>query len=787
MMQSETDIPYKDLRQVFQKEKESLNVFPYSTKISFTPIYRHLQKIAKRDDFIDQSLAEVIIQKIEAKPELLESPSFEMVQENTDILSRLLSGFFPPLIDENQFGYIAAPFAKIPLYNSQHFQDLILTDGVKININIEEEEIHRRMVSNACGLILEKYYGQSFKPVYPTIISIQNSTTHLEKHLKLNIVNDFVEVEAIKPLKKLTKEQVRDLILTPLDPEKWLKLLPPENFEFKGIFFVHFTDVTELEIISRMKDKMLGKNPTHFTKDVDFVQHQLRSLYQNANISMGMVSLDHSFANLVNDVYRFSFSALEEKAVSLKPETIPGSLYHQVWQTKEYIVVEDLSQLKNPTEVEELLIEKGVRSMLLYPSTNQDPRLEQIIELYSNDTKAFNYDSLTKLKIILPLIEAGLNKKRDELDGAISNIIQDQFTNIDPSVHWKFRDTAIQTLKGTEGAKDNSFEIKPIVFQEVYPLYGQADIVSSSTHRNKAIQADLVENLNLLKDTLSQITPQSQIHLLDYYIEKVSKLKEEIKGSFSPTDETRIMDLLKFDIHPCLEQIQKDSTSKNNEIIQQYFDQLNPSLGVIYRFRKNFEDSVAMVNETIAHIIQSADDEMQESLPHYFEKYKTDGVEYNIYLGQSILNKQQFSIYHLKDFRLWQLITMCKVTKGVKDLQNQLPKKLTTAQLIFTYSDPLDIRFRMDEKHFDVDGAYNIRYEIIKKRIDKAYIADTDERLTQSGKIAIVYLHDKDRIEYLDYFNYLLSKGMITPDIEELNLGKLQGVQGLKALRVTVA
>ena len=55
----------------------------------------------------------------------------------------------------------------------------------------------------------------------------------------------------------------------------------------------------------------------------------------------------------------------------------------------------------------------------------------------------------------------------------------------------------------------------------------------------------------------------------------------------------------------------------------------------------------------------------------------------------------------------------------------------------------------MDQKQFDVDGAYNVRYEIVKKRIDKSYIKGTTERLTQAGKIAIVYSNDSDATEYL--------------------------------------
>jgi hypothetical protein len=35
----------------------------------------------------------------------------------------------------------------------------------------------------------------------------------------------------------------------------------------------------------------------------------------------------------------------------------------------------------------------------------------------------------------------------------------------------------------------------------------------------------------------------------------------------------------------------------------------------------------------------------------------------------------------------------------------------------------------MDEKRFDVDGAYNSYYEIIKKRLDKAHIKDSQNAL----------------------------------------------------------
>jgi len=141
---------------------------------------------------------------------------------------------------------------------------------------------------------------------------------------------------------------------------------------------------------------------------------------------------------------------------------------------------------------------------------------------------------------------------------------------------------------------------------------------------------------------------------------------------------------------------------------------------------------------------------------------------------------------YLHNLRLWQLQLMCEVENIAHSLKDSLEHPLEIASLILVHSTPLAIKFRMDEKKFDVDGAYNIRYEIIKKRIDKALIKNTTERLTQPGKIAIVYSQKSDADEYIKYIKHLQSKKQLLPTIENVELKDLQGVFGLKALRVSV-
>ena len=133
-----------------------------------------------------------------------------------------------------------------------------------------------------------------------------------------------------------------------------------------------------------------------------------------------------------------------------------------------------------------------------------------------------------------------------------------------------------------------------------------------------------------------------------------------------------------------------------------------------------------------------------------------------------------------------QLTSMAAIAKYSHSLLPHLSRKVETTQLIFIHSHPIDIRFRKDEKRFDVEGAYNIRYHIIKKRIDKVNIRDTRERLTQPNKIALVYFNQKEADEYVSYIRYLQGEKLLNNDLEYLELEELQGVSGLKALRVGI-
>ena len=92
----------------------------------------------------------------------------------------------------------------------------------------------------------------------------------------------------------------------------------------------------------------------------------------------------------------------------------------------------------------------------------------------------------------------------------------------------------------------------------------------------------------------------------------------------------------------------------------------------------------------------------------------------------------------------------------------------------------------MDEKRFDIDSSFNVQYEMLKKRIDKATIKDKNERIVEKEKITIVYSSIKEEKEYLNYIKYLQFKEILENTVEKFDISETQGVAGLKALRIKI-
>jgi hypothetical protein len=327
--------------------------------------------------------------------------------------------------------------------------------------------------------------------------------------------------------------------------------------------------------------------------------------------------------------------------------------------------------------------------------------------------------------------------------------------------------------------------MEEIIFKDVYPIYALSDIRNSSVIRNSAITSDLKHSLLLARNIVNEAYKQKEMPVLELLNYRIEEKIFSLDAGLHSGDETSIISFLKREVEslfPKIEHFGGDVT----DAISKYKNSLDPELGFYYNKRKEYEESVYILNEAIAAYVDEEEEKAQAIFPHYFEKYKTDGVEFTVYIGDSISEKGGFDDLFLKNIRLWQLIMMCSIARKSEEIKSDLSVKLELAHLILAQNNPLSIRFHYDQKKFDVDGTYNVHYEILKKRIDKAELKGKEERLTQPGKLAIVYSQPSEANEYRQYIEYLQSKGYLEDGIEDLEIKDLQGVYGLRALRVGV-
>jgi len=374
----------------------------------------------------------------------------------------------------------------------------------------------------------------------------------------------------------------------------------------------------------------------------------------------------------------------------------------------------------------------------------------------------------------------------EELNSRIQTVINEQCTAIHPTVEWRFRKAVLNSFERQRGSATGVTELEPIVFEGVHPLYALADIRGSSSQRGQAIQADLLTQLRLAKAVIQTASETRSLPALDELAYRIDSRIARVERTLTSSDEIGIIAFLRAEVETLSDHLGTFGAAVR-ERIAAYRSSLDPRLGAVYQRRRLFEESVTRIAESISSYLDLEEQAAQGMIPHYFEKQKTDGVDYQIYVGAALLEDGRVDPLCLKNLRLWQLMVACGIAVRTSELRDRLPIPLETTQLILVQHAPLSIRFRFDEKRFDVDGAYDIRYEIVKKRIDKAVVHGTAERLTQPGKVAIIYSQPAEALEYRAYIEYLQSLGYLTGSLEQLELGELQGVEGLRALRVEVA
>ena len=730
-----------------------------------------------------KSLYGELVESLEHNPDILKPIEDEnFLHKNQKIIDTLCATIFPPASTKNETPYaVTYPFGLQTIYASTPFKEFFIdtkNDLIEIPYDNTNEKISATCISLAYSLLLNEFYSIP-APDYETFTFSFNDPENILKKMEMKLDARFMDVKKTDPEFVLPEKTSS---FHSLNIEELKKLLPLDNFLFEGVTIIDVIDVTEREIISEIKTDLITINSFSDATVYDNLQLHIQTLIGLKNIGIGLTPFFK-----VSDFYLFSEVHIKNSLLFKNPETIKQKdrviqLCLELFnQNNQPVIFEELTE-ENARDNDYLhyYYEQGFRSLIACPIKN-DSGLLGVLEIVANEPGVLKPGHLTMIEQIIPLFTLALEKGQENLETEIDRKIKENFTAIQSAVEWKFTEVAfnyIQQKQFNENAK-----LPIIIFDNVYPLFGAIDIRNSSAERSKAMQLDLISQLKLVKTAAEGIEKIEEFPLLREMMYKIEGYLELDPEKWVSDDDMTIHAFLQDDIYSLFSHL-KQNMPELAPGIEEYFQALDPDRKMVYDASKRYEESIAEINEILSHFVDQEQSSAQKIFPHYFERYITDGIEFNIYIGQSIAPQLKFDEIYVRNLKMWQLELLAKAARLTHQLEQQLPLPLQTTQLILVHSIPISISFRNQERKFDVDGAYNIRYEVIKKRIDKVCIKGKDERLTQPGKIAIVYSQAKDAHEYTEYIQFLQNQKLLNGIIEELELEELQGVPGLKALRV---
>ena len=632
-------------------------------------------------------------------------------------------------------------------------------------------------------MALNMLYGANidFGKLY--YFNVKDEKTGLTRYYRSLINADFARISKNPNAPELTSDEINELKQNLNKVELWKEKIPPESFVFEGIGLLTLLDVTRERQESLLKDLLLKNDVLDDPVLIQELIQLFRSYLSIPDLEIGLVAYD----NIADRTKPMGFGLWksillkdDEEACSIQqlgPEVI-GHLK----DNNNKLIVDLTSKMEGNCDASKKFLNRNIGSYALFPLSDNKEMIA-LIEMSSATPGKLDAIAAKKFDNIKSLFTTAIKRYLNQYDINLEAIIKEKCTAIHPTVEWKFKEEAEVFYRNKLNGV--SSEMEDIDFPHVHPLYGQIDIKDSSIKRNAAIKNDLMDQLKELRNIVESAYLMSNLPYYGQLLHTIKTRMSELGLGLGVGDEVAVLDFIRQEVEPNLEHIYSIGEACR-KLIDQYNKKLKSETHAFTKRRNQYESSVANITSTITDMMVERQMIAQDMFPHYYEKYKTDGVEHNIYIGDSLVKGRKYYDLYLKNIRLWQLMTIIEIENKLKVEQEALKVKLDVCSLVLVHSNPITIRFRMDEKKFDVEGAYNIRYEIIKKRIDKSLIQKTKERLTQPGKLAIVFAHAAEEREYMSYLSYMESIGYIKPGIERLDLSPVQGINGLRALRVTI-
>ncbi|MEI8025693.1 MAG: hypothetical protein WCI18_05015 [Pseudomonadota bacterium] len=760
---------------------------PFSVRLSFGLLARYAQGLtAAAENHHQKSFLDSICLAIEENPEIMR-PIIDpkTLHKNRDLILALMSLVVTQFSAESESVAAIIPFVPVGFLASSQFMNTFLS---KENHSFRGRPYGKgdnfsEFRLSAHALIFENIFGLSSRNAQfrEMLYEVDDPATGLSSVHVFRMNRKFVDVVPHAGFVLPSGEALANVWSRFRDGEDVSDVFPLAKFSFEGISVARTIDVTVRETLSRMKETIIDKESVTSRKQFHELESGFQKILHEPSLCMSLVYVfDGRYFRVCSRMSPQGDRILETELDFTEADEKDGPYAAAVCSSKA-VILSDLTESPFHSKAVDQMIEKGVKGLHVSPLILQGSCIGfiELFSMYPVNFAQWNHDALAEVQMLVAL---ALHRAISETNSELDRIIKQNCTSVHPCVEWVFKRAAFDYYQSVR--REEETEMPLIEFHNIFPLFGSSDIRGSSLLRKKSIAADLGAQMRHACNIFHQALGLADAPWIASLAHTLERHIQTIGLDISAGQEISMLEFIRKECEPALSAVAKIVPSLEKETTE-YFESVQNTHRSLYSARARYERSVRALNTALTSEIDVRNSRAQKVFPHIFERHATDGVEHSIYIGDEISEARGFSShFHLRNIRLWQLITMAESAAIAHRLRPTLEVDLELAHLIVVQNVPITLKFFFDEKRFDVDGAYNTRYEIIKKRLDKSHVKGTGERLTQTGSLAIVFSQEAERIEYLEYLSHLTELGMFENVIEELEVDDLQGVTGLQALRV---
>src|SRR5262249_51295720 len=149
-------------------------------------------------------------------------------------------------------------------------------------------------------------------------------------------------------------------------------LFTPEHFVLHGFLMLNALEVTDQEVLSSLKRDLIDRESLLSTTRFHSLQAKLRTLLRRPELGFGLAARQGEQLWLLYGEAEIAYQCIYADSQHYTLSELAGSFYEHVFPHGELILIEDLTTYAPRSAVEDMLIQQGIRNLVVAPLLYQN-------------------------------------------------------------------------------------------------------------------------------------------------------------------------------------------------------------------------------------------------------------------------------------------------------------------------------------------------------------------------------------------------------------------------------